>query len=273
MSLLQSIFGSKKATSAPAISSDLFETTITVPEPKPYITHSTKKKRKAPPAAAAAVETNKDESVNETTEGVDISAKEQNEAVNDKTTDDAADDDEERTIFVGNLPVSITRKSLAALFSNCDSKVVSTRIRSVATTGVKLPATSAGNQKLVKKVCTHVPGKIDATIKDNLHAYVVFADASSVAIAIAKHNNTLLNGHYIRVDTASPTIDPKRCVFVGNLPYASQEESLRQHFVTTMNNCRPDDILGVRVVRDARRRVARRQEAHPGSDQRHGHRA
>ena len=63
-----------------------------------------------------------------------------------ETKDNEIDADaEKRTVFVGNLPLSITRKKLAFMFSRC-GKVESTRIRSVAVKGVKLPPQSAGNQ-------------------------------------------------------------------------------------------------------------------------------
>lgn len=55
------------------------------------------------------------------------------------------DEDEEKTIFVGNLPSDITRKKLASLFKEC-GKVKSARLRSVAIAGVKVPPEHAGNQ-------------------------------------------------------------------------------------------------------------------------------
>ena len=54
-------------------------------------------------------------------------------------------DAEERTIFVGNLPLTTTRKTLAALFRDC-GPVASCRIRSIPVTGIKLPKEQSGNQ-------------------------------------------------------------------------------------------------------------------------------
>ena len=54
-------------------------------------------------------------------------------------------EEEERTVFVGNLPENITRKGLASMFKEC-GKVKSSRIRSVATAGVKVAPEHAGNQ-------------------------------------------------------------------------------------------------------------------------------
>lgn len=83
-----------------------------------------------------------------------------NEQGNEEETDDIPSaeanggqqldaDAEKRTVFVGNLPLSMTRKKLASMFSRC-GQVESTRFRSVPVKGVKLPPQSAGNQ-----VCAH----------------------------------------------------------------------------------------------------------------------
>jgi nucleolar protein 12 len=78
----------------------------------------------------------------EDTENKDASAKndgsngesiENGESANEKEPP-AADD---RTIFVGNLPLDTTRNSLKSIFIKC-GKVESTRLRSIATTGVKV---------------------------------------------------------------------------------------------------------------------------------------
>lgn len=58
-------------------------------------------------------------------------------------------DEEKRTIFVGNLPPDISRKALASIFKECGS-VSTTRLRSLAVAGVKLPPEQAGNQVRIK---------------------------------------------------------------------------------------------------------------------------
>jgi nucleolar protein 12 len=63
-------------------------------------------------------------------------------------------EEEERTIFVGNLPLDIKRTTLASIFKTC-GKVKSARIRSVATAGVKVAPEHAGNQ--VRKI--NIPQK------------------------------------------------------------------------------------------------------------------
>ena len=179
-----------------------------------------------------------------------------NDNDNDNNDNDSPkEDEEERTVFVGNLPLSTTRRSLAKVFGDC-GKVQSTRLRSVAVAGVKVPHNRAGDQNLVKKVCTFTR-QLDIDAKSSLQGYVVFADKESVPKALALNNKALQDEdpkatraiRRMRVDTASPTLDPKRSVFVGNMPYQADEASLAEHFV---RGCNFDvaDIQGVRIIRD-----------------------
>lgn len=59
---------------------------------------------------------------------------------------------ESRTVFVGNLPPGTSRKALANMFRTC-GKVESSRLRSMATTGIKVTQDRAGDQVCV---CVHV---------------------------------------------------------------------------------------------------------------------
>jgi len=156
-------------------------------------------------------------------------------------------DAEERTIFVGNLPLTTTRKTLAALFRDC-GPVASCRIRSIPVTGIKLPKEQSGNQDMMRKVCVNT-NKIDTTLTDTVQGYVVFKNLDDVAKALELNNQLDLNGFKIRVDRSKPTVDPSRSVFVGNLPYAAKESTLQEHFE---ERCLLDsgDVVGVRIVRD-----------------------
>lgn len=155
--------------------------------------------------------------------------------------------DEERTIFVGNLPLTITRKSLAALFRDC-GPVASCRIRSVPVAGIKLPKDQAGNQRMMKKVCVNT-NQIDKTLTDTVKGYVVFKNLNDVAKALELNNKLDFDGIKIRIDLATPTVDPSRSVFVGNLPYGAKESTLQEHFE---NGCllEPGEVTGVRIIRD-----------------------
>mmetsp|Transcript_23194 Transcript_23194/g.40805 ORF Transcript_23194/g.40805 Transcript_23194/m.40805 type:complete len:438 (+) Transcript_23194:97-1410(+) len=172
----------------------------------------------------------------------------ENDDNNNKTNSSDDKNEEERTIFVGNLPLgSTTRKSLAALFKDC-GPVASTRIRSVPVKGVKLPQDRAGDQKLMKKVCVNT-NQIDESLKNTIQGYVVFKNVDSVTKALEKNNVVVVDGMRIRVDRATPTVDPARSVFVGGLPYGAEESSLQEHFA---KGCGMEvgDIEGVRIVRD-----------------------
>ena len=170
-------------------------------------------------------------------------AQEEDEEDTDKNGD--------RTIFVGNLPPSTTRKSLATMFKPC-GKVESTRLRSIAVEGVKLPPEKAGDQNLMRKVCVNTKKVSTDTPKKTVQGYVVFVSADSVTEAL-KMNNQVIKADgmnlRLRVDRSKPSIDSTRSVFVGNLPYAADEASLRDHFIV---GCEMDgdDVEGVRIIRD-----------------------
>lgn len=166
---------------------------------------------------------------------------------NEEVQSEENDKNKDRTIFVGNLPLATTtRKSLCALFKDC-GPVASTRIRSIPVKGVKLPQERAGDQNLMRKVCANT-NQVDESLKDTVTGYVVFKNIESVEKAL-KMNNKKIRGRRIRVDRASPTIDPSRSVFIGNLPYGAEESSLQDHFV---KGCALDigDVIGVRIIRD-----------------------
>lgn len=161
----------------------------------------------------------------------------------------------ERTIFVGNLPPSYVqrKRQLLALFQDC-GPISSARFRSVATTGVKVQ--QKGNQSLVQKVCVNT-NLLDTSTKQSVSAYIVFEKASSVEAALAKNNMELPAGdtpegqqqsavRHIRVDRATPTYEPTKSVFVGNLPYEADEESLAAYFRGQQRL----PVQAVRIVRD-----------------------
>ena len=109
---------------------------------------------------------------------------------------------------------------------------------------------------MMRKVCANT-GKIqtDAKSKKSAQGYVVFANVESVEKALVM-NNTEYESHTIRVDRAEPTVEPSRSVFVGNLPYGADEETLRDHFSNALsdgedlNEGEGCAISGVRIIRD-----------------------
>lgn len=144
MSLVGSIFGGASE-EKPAGLTSLFDESSTLPEkPQHKPLPPRKKKRKETP-----VEGDEQEPGGKKKRKPRKAAKESDDtaAETDKTTtqEESKDNVEERTVFVGNLPIDTTRKSLASMFKSC-GKVESCRLRSVAAAGVKLPTERAGDQ-------------------------------------------------------------------------------------------------------------------------------
>ncbi|KFO34244.1 RNA-binding protein 34 [Fukomys damarensis] len=118
----------------------------------------------------------------------------------------------ERTVFVGNLPVTCNKK---------------------------IPAEGTVSKKLAA-----IKRKIHPDQK-NINAYIVFKDESAATKALKRNGAQIADGFRIRVDLASETSSrDKRSVFVGNLPYKVEETTVEEHFL----DC--GRILAVRIVRD-----------------------
>jgi nucleolar protein 12 len=165
-------------------------------------------------------------------------------AEGDTENDENAVGDDSRTVFIGNLPTDQTTKTIKALCQEF-GEVDSIRLRSVPVAGTKVD--EAGNQNLVKKVCTNSRKFGDQ--KGSFNAYVKFKDVESVAKALSA-NNRVLSGRHLRFDTAVPSkFDPKSSCFIGSLPHYTDEEELRKHFAEALPNGQ-DDIESVRLIRD-----------------------
>ena len=145
---------------------------------------------------------------------------------------------EERTVFVGGLPINYTRKQVKHLLKQYGA-VESVRLRSLLVDKGKLPA------KVARKTHQQLAGT-------SLNAYVVFERQEDAEKALAL-NGTLLEGKHLRVDGASRNGAHKhKCsVFLGNLPFTVDEEAVRGLF----SDC--GDIESVRIVRDAKSGVGK----------------
>ncbi|KAL8216763.1 hypothetical protein R6Q57_023600 [Mikania cordata] len=157
-------------------------------------------------------------------------------------------DDEEkllRTVFVGNLPLKVKKKTLLKEF-NQFGEIESIRIRSVPLLDDKTPRKGA----IIKKQMN------DAV--DRVNAYIVFKMEDSAQASLS-HNMAVVGGNHIHVDRAcpprkklkgenAPLYDNKRTVFIGNLPFDVKDEELYQLF-SGFNNLK-DCIEAIRVVRD-----------------------
>lgn len=101
----------------------------------------------------------------------------------------------------------------------------------------------------MRKVCANTGKLLDDSGKKSAQGYVVFESVDSIEAAL-KLNNSIYEGYTLRVDHASPTIDSSHSVFVGNLPYGAEEESLRAHFLTELKADDDSIVTGIRIIRD-----------------------
>eukprot|EP01039_Chlorochromonas_danica_P008461 gene8461-9327_t len=176
--------------------------------------------------------------------GGDEDSKQEAEEEEETRPEEDEEEAEERTVFVGNVPVEESAKSVKKAFSGC-GRIESVRLRSLPVEGVKVD--DAGNQGLVKKVAANK--KKFGEQKGSFNAYIKFADVEGAAAALAL-NNLLLRDRHLRVDWAKPSpFDSKLTAFLGNVPYYGDEEELRKHFAEVLPNGQ-DDIEAVRLVRD-----------------------
>ncbi|XP_055281757.1 RNA-binding protein 34 isoform X1 [Moschus berezovskii] len=138
----------------------------------------------------------------------------------------------ERTVFVGNLPVTCNKKKLKSFFKEY-GQIESVRFRSL------IPAEGILSKKLAA-----IKRKIHPDQK-NINAYVVFKDESAAAKALERNGTQFAEGFRVRVDLATETSSrDKRSVFVGNLPYKVEESAVEKHFLACGN------VVAVRIVRD-----------------------
>ncbi|XP_073249113.1 RNA-binding protein 34-like [Porites lutea] len=139
-----------------------------------------------------------------------------------------------RTVFVGNLPIEFTRKKLKKLFA-VYGEVESVRFRSAA-----LAKPDLSRKVAMKKREFH-------SDRHNINGYVVFKEREC-AVKSLKSNGMEVDGLHIRVDLTGQNNkhDHRRSIFVGNLPFDTEEEPLRQVF----NDC--GEIEAVRIVRDSK---------------------
>ncbi|XP_075947766.1 RNA-binding protein 34 [Anarhichas minor] len=140
---------------------------------------------------------------------------------------------EKRTVFVGNLPISCTRKTLQSLFKD-KGTIESIRFRSVVRED---PLMSRKVAVIQRK--THPK-------KQSINAYVVFEDEATVAKALERNGMEVEKDFHIRVDrvTSGSSYENKRSVFVGNLSFELNELAFRRHF----EEC--GTVEAVRLVRD-----------------------
>lgn len=143
-------------------------------------------------------------------------------------------DREDRTVFVGNVPLDTKRKTLKKFFEDC-GQVETVWLRSVPI-----------ENKYKGSIKGHVITKKFKEGATNCNAYVQFTDKVSVQKALEK-SNMELKGRHVHVTLANQKeVDTKTTIFVGNQPFNADEEEIRKYF----QECGTIDYI--RVVRDPR---------------------
>lgn len=127
-------------------------------------------------------------------------------------------DDVENTIFVGNLPNTTDIKELKKLFRKF-GVIVSARLRCAIRKELKTPKKVA----VIKKEFHEDSGHINA--------YIKFQNFESCKAAL-KLNGNLYQNHHLRVNLASDDgkTDPRRSIFLGNLPFSKYFNKLLLYF-------------------------------------------
>ncbi|RPB24746.1 RNA-binding domain-containing protein [Terfezia boudieri ATCC MYA-4762] len=152
-------------------------------------------------------------------------------------------DEAARTVFLGNVPsIAISSKSsykiLKSVFS-APGKIFKLRFRSIAFSE-QIPRKAAfATHKLHEK-------------QQTVNAYVVYQTKEAAREALKLNGSVVLDRH-IRVDSVAHPAkhDTQRSVFIGNLDFEAQEESLWRHFAPC------GTIEYVRIVRDGATNVGK----------------
>ena len=153
-----------------------------------------------------------------------------------------------RTLFVGNITTDVitskqTYKEFKSLFTKDPLKVESIRFRSISF-----------DEPLPRKVA-FVKQKLHS-LRDAVNAYVVFSNAASktqLQHLVSSLNGTVFKKRHLRVDSVTHPAPHSntRSVFIGNLDFEEDEESLWRHF----GKC--GAIEYVRIVRDSRTNIGK----------------
>lgn len=143
---------------------------------------------------------------------------------------------ESRTVFVGNIPSTCSRKHIKHLFK--EYSVEKVRLRSL-----RVPQDGSIPARVAKR--TH-----RLTEGSTFNAYVILSSETEAEKSLSL-NGALIKGRHIRVDKITKGKEDRsqhcqRSVFVGNLPFTADEEELRQLF----SEC--GEVESVRVIRDTK---------------------
>lgn len=151
------------------------------------------------------------------------------------------EEEDQRTIFVGNISNVTTRKEVKGIFKDCGA-IESVRIRCQMLT----PPTETG--KAIGRAIRVLRGDLRKDEKSTATAYVLFREESSIPKALEK-NSLVFNGRHIVVtslDREDAAYPPETSIFLGNVAYDTTEEEVWDYFALHGIH----DIKRVRLVRD-----------------------
>lgn len=153
-------------------------------------------------------------------------------------------DKAESTLFIGNLPsIVITEKpkfkEFKKLLASKGGKIQSVRFRSIAFS------------EMLPRKAAFVKHKFHSS-RETVNAYAVYDSPENARIALSL-NGTVFADHHLRFDSVAHPgkHDNKRCIFVGNLDFESDEEPLWKHF----SEC--GEVEYVRIIRDSKTNVGK----------------
>lgn len=136
-------------------------------------------------------------------------------------------DQAERTVFIGNVPLSViidaAARKVFMKHINRASGTSSERIGKCVDS-IRFRSVPFSSQKVPKRVAFSKNMLMEDTCRST-NAYVVYDTIANAACAIEELNGTLILGRHIRVDS---TVKPRKqdhrlCIFVGNLDFVDGE--------------------------------------------------
>jgi nucleolar protein 12 len=154
---------------------------------------------------------------------------------------DDHEDEDERTVFVGNLPNTVLKKQVSKIFKDCGA-IEAVRIRS------QVLAHVADGDKKRGRAVRILRGELDKTGDHAAHAYVLFAQRSPQVQKALQLNGLVFQGRHIIVtkeDPASKAFPPQTSVFIGNIAFATSDEMVWSFF-----DERGLPVKRVRIIRD-----------------------
>lgn len=151
------------------------------------------------------------------------------------------EDEDSRTVFVGNISNTTERKDVKGIFKDC-GEIESVRIRCIVLDD------HSDKSKKVGRAIRVLRGELKKDERATAAAYVLFRHKDSVEKALEK-NSILFNGHHIvvtRLGAEDSAYPPETSIFLGNVAYDTTEEDIWNFFaVQGIHN-----IKRVRLIRD-----------------------